>query len=380
MRSSVKKSDGQLLRFEQSQALLRKIMESAAVGMTLVGADGRMIYANRAYETMLGLKPDECLGTQLSEMIFQEDRQSVILQFGRVLRGDVQDLRIECRMRHQDGVPLWGLASASLLRSETSARPLYVVLQVVNIDLQKRAEAALVESENRWNRALESAGQGVWDHDVRRDDMFYSAMWRRMRGIPQDEHVDPAMEKWLQRVHPDDVPRILDTVKKQDHGVDGYDTLEYRERHRDGHWIWISSRGKPVEWDVAGNPIRTIGTDTDITRLKLVESELAEQKERLRVTLRSIGEGVISTGEDRRVIFMNSVAEAMTGWTEAEAAGRNVDEIFVVKSESTGEPGLDHVSLCMASGQPSEIEDDVISCCPRWDRPRAERRRRASAR
>ena len=360
MASPAGKSAPQVLRFDQSEALLRKVMESAAVGMALVGVDGRMIYVNRAFETMVGFASGDCLGIPAADMIFEDDRQVMMLQVDRIMRGELQDLSLECRMRDRGGHPLWGMISASLLRSDSTGRPLYAVVQVIDIDRQKRAEAALAQSESRWNYALESAGQGVWDHDVRRDDMFYSRMWRRMRGIPDDEYIDPAQDKWLARVHPDDVPRILSTVKKQDHGIDGYDTLEYRERHRDGHWMWILSRGKPVEWDAAGNAIRTIGTDADITRLKLAETEAAQEKERLRVTLRSIGEGVIATDADERVMFMNVVAEGMTGWTEVEALGRQVREIFIAKSESTGEPAVDHVAFCMASGEPSEIEDDVI--------------------
>jgi diguanylate cyclase (GGDEF)-like protein/PAS domain S-box-containing protein len=360
MAMPVEKSESQVFRFDQSGALLRKVMESAAVGMALVGIDKRTIYVNRAYETMLGHPAGARLGRAAEEAVFPDDRTAVMLRFDQVLRGEVEELSLECRMVHQDRQPVWVLISASLLRSEATGRPLYAIVQIIDIDRQKRAEAALAESESRWNFALESAGQGVWDHDVRKDDMFYSRMWRRMRGIPDDEYVDPAQDKWLARVHPDDVPRILATVSKQDRGEDGYDTLEYRERHRDGHWMWILSRGKPVEWDAQGHSLRTVGTDTDITRLKQAESQLAEEKDRLRVTLQSIGEGVISTDADETVIFMNAVAEAMTGWTEREALGHRLAEIFVAKSEATGEPATDHVAFCLMTGRPSEIEDDVI--------------------
>ena len=360
MSVTAEKTDARVFRFDQSGALLRKVMESAAVGMALVGVDARMIYVNRAYETMLGLVPDSCLGRAAEDMLLEADRQMVMLRFGQLMRSEIDDFRLECRMKHADGSPLWTLASASLLRSDTTGRPLYAIVQIINIERQKRAEEALAATESRWNYALESAGQGVWDHDIRQDDMFYSRMWRRMRGMDDGEQVDPAQDKWLARVHPDDVPRVLSTVKKQDAGEDGYDTLEYRERHRDGHWIWVLSRGKPVEWDADGKPLRTVGTDTDITRLKTVEAQLADEKERLRVTLESIGDGVISTDADERIIFMNPMAEAMTGWSEADAMGHPVQDVFVAKSEATGEPAVDHVAFCLASGSPSQIEDDVI--------------------
>ncbi|HVY52032.1 MAG TPA: PAS domain S-box protein [Devosia sp.] len=360
MSSHVERADAKVFRFDQSGALLRKVMESAAVGMALVGADKRTIYVNRAYEAMLGLKPGERIGRPGEEILHPDDRAAVMLRFDQVLRGEVEELRLECRVNHADGIPLWVLISASLLRSEVTGRPLYAIVQIINIDRQKRAEAALAESESRWNFALESARQGVWDHDIRTDGMFYSRMWRRMRGIPDDEYVDPAQNRWLARIHPDDVARVIANIERQDRGEDGYDTIEYRERHRDGHWIWILSRGRPVEWDSDGNPTRTVGTDTDITHLKLVESALAAEKERFRVTLHSISDGVISTDSEGRVAFMNPAAEAMTGWREAEARSRPLRDVFVVKSEATGEPATDHIRLCMAAGRPSAIEDDVI--------------------
>lgn len=177
-------SDTNVFRFDQSGALLRKVMESAAVGMAVVGADGRTIYVNRAYETMLGFAPGERLGQTSDEAIYAEDRTTVGLRFDQLLRDEVDELTVECRMNHKDGHPVWALITASLLKSEVTGLPLYVIVQIINIDRQKRAEAALAETESRWNYALESAGQGVWDHDIRKDDMFYSRMWRKMRGIP----------------------------------------------------------------------------------------------------------------------------------------------------------------------------------------------------
>jgi len=360
MATPVEKSQSQVFRFDQSGALLRKVMESAAVGMALVGVDKRTIYVNRAYEAMLGFAPGERLGRLAEEAIYEPDRATVMLRFDQVTRGEVEEMRLECRMNHRDGTPLWALITASLLRSDATGRPLYVIVQIINIDRQKQAEKALAASESRWSFALEAAQQGVWDHDVANDSMFYSKTWRTMRGYGPDEYVDGDQAEWFKRLHPDDLPRIKAVIDKQDHGEDGFDTVEYRERHRDGHYIWILSRGRPVEWGPDGERIRTIGTDTDITRFKQVEAQLANEKERLRVTLESIGDGVISTDADERIIFMNPMAEAMTGWLEVEAMGHPVQDVFVAKSESTGEPAVDHVAFCLASGKPSQIEDDVV--------------------
>ncbi len=148
-----------------------------------------------------------------------------------------------------------------------------------NISERRRVEAALAESESRWNFALEGAGQGVWDHDLKHGKAFYSRMWRQMRGFGLDETIDGSREAWLARVHPDDRARIIDQANRQNSGELAQNSFEYRERHRDGHYIWILSRGKAVEWNPDGSVARIIGTDTDITSLKEAEAQAAEEKE-----------------------------------------------------------------------------------------------------
>ena len=352
--------EADVFHFDQSDALLRKVMEHAAAGMALIGLDHRLIYANGAFAEMLGWDAHGCRGMKFEDFIHEDCDTACILNIERLLAGEGDSYRAECRLRHKDGDAVWTLASASSLRSDHSGRPIYAILQVMNIDRQKKAEEALAYSESRWNFALEAAGQGVWDYDARTDTVFYSDGWRRMRGIPVGEYVDSAQSEWLKRVHPDDVPRILATVGKQNQGEDGYDILEYRERHRDGHWVWILSRGRPVEWDENGKSVRTIGTDTDITRQKKIEAELAAEKERLRVTLDAIADGVISTDARGSIVFMNPVAERLSGWASADAMGRQLCEILTLANEKSCEPVADVVAECLDKGEVAHLGDNAV--------------------
>ena len=311
-------------------------MESAAVGMVLLGMDNRITYANRAFTEMLGYEPDEVIGASIIDFVRPEDAAAARQAMVPLLSGKVERYHVERPYRRKDGSTLWVLSTPSLVRDEETGAPSCMIVQIIDVDGKKRAEEALAFSESRWNFALESAGQGVWDHDLRKGHVFYSRMWKLMRGYGPDEEIDGAVSEWMKRVHPDDRERILDIVAKQDAGLVPRNSFEYRERHRDGHYIWILSRGGPVEWDEQGQPMRFVGTDTDITTLKAVEAALAEEKERLRVTLQSIGDGVISTDGAGCITFMNTVAEQITGWDAVEAVGRRVEEVFVVVDDAKG--------------------------------------------
>jgi diguanylate cyclase len=352
--------DPKFIRFQQSDALLRNVMENAAVGMVLIGIEGRIIYANRSFAEMLGYEQSECVGFDLRNIVHPDFAADAVEQSHALLAGRIENYRAERKYLRKDGEWIWVLSSVSLLRSERTGQPIYMILQISDIDRQKRAEAALAESESRYTAALDGAGQGVWDHDMRNSQVFYSRMWRIMRGFGPDEEISGEQKDWLERVHPDDRERILRIIRKQDAGDIPRTAFEYRERHRDGHYIWILSRGRPIDWFPDGSVARTVGTDTDITSLKMVEEALAEEKERLRVTLESIGDGVISTDAEARVTFLNPTAEAMTRWTLEEAIGKPADEVFTIIAERSGDVAANPVAECLAHQRIHHPDEDVV--------------------
>jgi diguanylate cyclase (GGDEF)-like protein/PAS domain S-box-containing protein len=355
------KTAAPLIRFERVGSMLAKIVDNAAVGMVVADMAGALVYANRAFRDMLGHVVADDGALDILDLVHSEDSAAARLRLQRLMRGEGEDYRGEHRFRHADGNAVWVMVAASVLHADTDNAPQYLIVQVTNIELQKKAEEALAYSENRWNFALESARQGVWDHDIRTDMMFYSRMWRIMRGLPPDEPV-PAnhQAEWLSRIHPDDVAHVLANIDRQDQGDEDFDALEYRERKPDGSYVWILSRGKPIEWDAEGRPVRTLGTDTDVTRLKTIELELAAEKERLRVTLDSIADGMISTDETGHVVFMNPAAELLTGYGGQQALGREVREIFALRDGATGEIQECPVAICLATDHPTHLDDDMI--------------------
>jgi PAS domain S-box-containing protein len=98
----------------------------------------------------------------------------------------------------------------------------------------------------------------------------------------------------------------------------------------------------------------------DVTDRKRAETALATERQRLAVTLRSIGDGVISTDEAGRVTSVNGVAEALTGWTEEEALGRPLGEVFRIVGERSGVPVEDPVRKVLDSGGVVGLANDTL--------------------
>jgi diguanylate cyclase (GGDEF)-like protein/PAS domain S-box-containing protein len=328
----------------------------------LVGdLEGNVLYANHAAGDVLGYPRDHLGESRILDLVHPDDPSAARFHLDRLMRLEKQEYRGEHLFRHSDGSPLWVLVTASVLPPEGPDHMSLLIVQVASIELQKRAEKALSHSESRWNFALESARQGVWDHDLVSDTMFYSRMWRIMRGLPPDMPVArDHLDQWLSRIHPDDLPALTAAMELQNDIAKQSDTLEYRERLPDGSYVWILSRGRPVEWDEHGKPTRTLGTDTDVTAMKTIEMELAAERERLHVTLNSIAEGMVSTDENGIVAFANPAALTLTGYADEEVVGRPAREIFALRHGVGGPRAECPVATSLSSGTVVSLDGDLV--------------------
>jgi PAS domain S-box-containing protein len=126
------------------------------------------------------------------------------------------------------------------------------------------------------------------------------------------------------------MPRILARIR-QGERIDHYETIR---KAKGGKLVAISLTVSPIH-DEEGRVVGASKSARDITEQIGMRAELAEEKEHLRVTLKSIGDGVISTDNTGQVMYLNPVAEQLTGWPNSDAVGRPLEEVFRIINEDT---------------------------------------------
>ncbi len=168
------------------------------------------------------------------------------------------------------------------------------LLQLTDVTDLRRELHEVHERESRWNHALVGSTSGVWDQRSS-GEHYYSDVWRQIRGLGPDDAFPPTTEDWLEFVHPQDRERVLHCIERQNAGDPDYSVFQYRELHRDGHYVWIECRGACVERDADGRPARIIGTDTDISARKQQEEWLEGLSRRLKLAIDISGIGIFET-------------------------------------------------------------------------------------
>jgi|GEM_PF-6660693 len=165
----------------------------------------------------------------------------------------------------------------------------------MDITALKLAEDALKESEYRWKFALEGSGDGVWDWNIKTGQAFYSSRYKEMLGFAENE-IGNTSDEWLKRLHPEDAPGVITGLEPYLGGKTGSASVEFRMLCKDGSWKWILGRGMVVSRDSDGNPLRMIGTNTDITDRKKAEEEKQTLEYQLQHTQKLESLGVLSGG------------------------------------------------------------------------------------
>jgi two-component system sensor kinase FixL len=183
------------------------------------------------------------------------------------------------------------------------------------------ADAPARPSEERLAYAVHGAGDGLWDWDFITNQVYYSPRWKQMLGYAEDE-LEDHLRSWERLVHPADRDRAMQQASEYRAGLRSNYEMEFRMRHKRGHWVEILARGTIIR-DAKGRPQRMVGTHMDITARKQSEAALRESEARFRQLAEVTPEG-IAIIEDTTLVDANPQLAALLGYELPDMIGRSV--------------------------------------------------------
>lgn len=219
------------------------------------------------------------------------------------LKGRTPRLVSEYRYRHGNGSWRWA-RQVGVAQRDANGRAVRLIGSTSDITAEKTLAAALKESEARYAHALEAIGEGLYDWDIEKDEVLYSAGVRRQILIPEPELRTP--QDWVDRIHPDDLPAFQERTRQHLRGATPRFECEVRYRAGDGSWRWARQHGIAVR-DATGRAVRLVGSTGDITDNKRLAEALAQAEARLKAAVEAASEGFVVWDEHDRLVMCNSV-------------------------------------------------------------------------
>lgn len=254
------------------------LLEHLPAGVIVHAADTRIIALNRLAAGLLGAQPNELVGKGVRDQRWHFVRDDGTpmepheYPVSRTLaeRRNLANLVVGA-VRDTGCEPEWVLCSTYLVCNE-AGQASEVVACITDCTELKLTERSLHKSEERLRLALQGSTDAAWDWNLGTGELYYSPRWWEMLGRQPGELKEDA-ELWERLAHPDDLPHVRQAYQQALASAARSYKVEYRLRHKDGHYVPVLSRGF-IQRDGHGRPLRISGTNTDLTERKQAEQHI----------------------------------------------------------------------------------------------------------
>ncbi|MFW9997825.1 MAG: PAS domain S-box protein [Candidatus Odinarchaeota archaeon] len=258
---------------------LRAIFSNTTVGVGVVNTNGQYIQVNDRWAEILGYHPEEIYKLTHIDVTHPEDREISGKQLQALVRGDINQYRLEKRFMRKDGSFFWGELSVSPIK-DTEGTVTSIVGMIVDITERKQAEKKEQERKHRYQALFESSNDAVFIINLDEVIIAVNQQAAVMLGYTTDELVGMRVKEVVAGVEYADSKRVLETL------ITGKPVPVYERkfRKRDGSVF-------PVEINVAlvtdsqGKPLHIQSIVRDITERKNAEMALKQQKEEMELYL-----------------------------------------------------------------------------------------------
>ncbi len=295
----------------------RLTFQRAAVGLAHVGLDGRWLAVNDAYCRILGYDLDELSSLTFQDITHPDDVSKDVEISKQLLAGEIDSYVMEKRYIRKDGGLVWVELHASIVRRD-NGEPDFFIASVVDLTERKTVEAALVRSQELFEKMTRAAEVGTWEWDLLTGEFRWSAASALMFGMDADDIVVSADQAFAP-IHPDDVEEVksrLETALKQKSDYD----CEFRVIRADGVERWVIGRGTGL-YDETGRPVSFVGINVDITERKRMEEQLRLREQELSTLADTIPQLAWMADSQGNVFWYNRRWYAYTGSTPEESLG-----------------------------------------------------------
>lgn len=275
--------------------------------------------ANRAYSDWFGVDPAGLFGKHMSTLLGSELFERNRPHIEGALRGEVQ--KFERAIPRIDGKGnRHSLANYLPDVVDGEVRGFYVIVHDITEVVESRM--AVARERERLAHIIEGTNVGTWEWNVQTGAITINERWAEIIGYTVAELQPTRIEAWAERSHPDDLPLAQEMLERHFRGEEAQYQSVVRMRHKDGHWVWVQSRGRVSTRTAEGAPQWMYGTHQDVTPMKEAEEQLQRAVAMLGGVLdAATQQSIIATDPDGIITLFNTGAEKMLGYSAQELVG-----------------------------------------------------------
>ena len=333
----------------QRELYFRALIERGSDIITLLDADGKILYESPSIERVLGYRPEQILGRNTFDGMHSEDVPGAKRAFLDVVEKARGDMATVCRFRHRNGT--WRtleVTAANLLGDPVVGG---IVVNSRDVTERQLAQQALVESEAKFRAVAETATCGIYIHDGKRL-LYVNRALCEITGYTREELL--AIDPWV-IVHPDYRERMLRNYQARVRGESVPSRYEFKFMRKDRSEGWLDFSTSSI---VFGGGACLLATVMEVTERMRAEQELRKSEERYRDLFENANDMIMTCDLEGNVTSVNRMALAMTGYSMDEALKMNVFHMVAPEQRARA---VESLQKKLAAGGETRYEADIVA-------------------
>ncbi len=247
----------------------KTLIDNSNQGISVADSQGNYVFVNPFFCRMMGYSKSELLTMTFFDLKAPEQDHS---SFEKT-KSNKENLIIEVLLQKKDGTVLMSEVVGRNINIEGKS---FVLDTVQDISARIAIEQTLINNEKHNKMVMQIANDGVWGWQLNTDVVEFDERYYTMAGYEKDEF-PASVEEWSKRIHPDDITHTTHSFESYLSGKSAVHDVEFRFLCKDSSYMWIRGKGRVVESDAGGKPLRFIGTHSDISLQKEHEGKILHQ-------------------------------------------------------------------------------------------------------
>jgi|GEM_PF-752470 len=296
------------------------------------------LFISKSFYKMLGYQPGAFPATlkNWNALVHPDDLKSIIPKIDEKIQNGCSFEEV-LRLRCKDGSWRWVSIYGKSYFKDATEEVYRVVGLLVDITELKKTEKELEIINKRLENIIEATNLGTWEWHLKNNSVIINNRWAEIIGYQKSELIPMTFKKWMKFTHPKDYENIKEQLNLISNGKKGFYNLELRMQHKNGHWVWVKSHGKVIEWTKNNQPKFIFGSHEDISKRKILEKNLKVSEKENRLLIEKMEQGLavheIICDEnnqpiDYRFLSVNKKFEEQTGLKAENVIGKRVLEIL----------------------------------------------------
>lgn len=352
----------------ESKAFLSNLLDSIPTPIFFKDNRGKYLGFNNAYEHFFGKTREDLIGKSVFDINpehlarIYHDKDAVLFEKVGI---QIYESQVKDAIGQLHDV-IFHKATMTNSKGEISG----LIGTILDITERKKAEDALKASQRQLSDIIDFLPDAALAVNKERQIIIWNKAIEKMTGIPASEMMGRGQYQYTIPFYGIARPNLLDLIFNDDESI----RSQYNDLTIDGETMrteiycpaifgkrgaWIVAKASPLH-DQNGDIVGAIEILRDTTERKSMETALAEEKNLLKTTLISVGDGVISTDIDGKIVLINKTAETLTGWSNKNVKGKPIEDIFNIVDSFSHEKCENIVKKVIQTGMRQELSANTL--------------------